>query len=62
MHVEAYLNVVSAGKKSIIKKFMERGQGILDLGRRGEQLDKVREGRKEEEEHFKRYEKKKRSD
>lgn len=37
---------------------MERGQGILDLGRRGEHLDKEREGRKEEEHaHFKRYEK-----
>lgn len=39
---------------------MERGQGILDLGRRGEHLDKEREGRKKEEhEHFKNYEKRK---
>lgn len=40
------------------KKFMERGQGILDLGRRGKYLDKEREDRKKEkQEHFKRYEK-----
>lgn len=31
----------------------------MDLERRGEHLDKEREGRKEEDEHFMRYEKKK---
>lgn len=40
---------------------MESAQGILDLGRRGEHLDKEKEGRKkeEEQEHSKRYRKKK---
>jgi len=59
MPVEAYLKVVTAGKKGKIKKFTERGQGIFDLGGRDEHLDKQREDRKEEEEHghFKRYEK-----
>lgn len=59
MYMEAYLNIVTIGKKRKMKKFTERGQGILDLERRGEHLGKERDSRKEEDEHFMRYDKNK---